>query len=164
MDEIYLRILELLTPAAIPPTDEKELWIYNQLKKIKWIDLDYAQLEAYEMRPDVQFPCVLIDIEFPNTETQGKNNLQMCQARCTLRWAFNFLGGTAKNTPEVVRAQSLEYFNIVKAGYLALQGKKSVGSGSFDRKSIVTEKRADMFKVVANTFATTFLDKSAVIG
>ena len=45
--------------------------LQQKVSELKWIDFDFGQLDAYELRPPVQFPCALIDIELPETREQG---------------------------------------------------------------------------------------------
>lgn len=158
MDEIYLTLLALLTPEEVP-TEPKLLAIYNQLKKIRWVDMDKGQLEFYDTRPAVAFPCALIKVEIFRTENLG-NNIQRCYGRGTIRLAFDYVGETSAQTPEALRQQSLEYFEMLKAVYLAIQGKTG-GAGKFDRQSAVEENRPDGLKVLNMPFTTIWLDKSA---
>lgn len=158
MDEIYLTLLGLLMPEE-EPTDPKQLGIYNQLKKIKWVDMDKGQLEFYSTRPAVAFPCALIKVEIAKTENLG-NNIQRCYGNGTIRLAFDYVGETSAKTPEGLRQQSLEYFQLLKAVYMAVQGKTG-GVGKFDRQSAIEENRPDGLKVLNMPFTTVWIDKSA---
>ena len=160
MDEIYLALLALLTPEE-EPTEPKQLAIYNQLKKLRWVDMDKGQLEFYETRPAVAFPCALIKVEITKTENLG-NNVQRCFGRGTIRIAFDYVGETSAKTPEALRQQSLEYFELLKGVYLAIQGKIG-GTGKFDRQSAAEENRPDGLKVLNMPFTTVWIDKSASI-
>lgn len=51
MKQIYLTLLELL----------------NLVPALKFTDLDKGQLEFYQTRPAVAFPCALIKIEITKT-------------------------------------------------------------------------------------------------
>lgn len=158
MKEIYLKMLDLL--AFMPqPNTAKELEVYNQLQKIRWIDMDKGQLEFYDTRPAVAFPCALIKIEVARTENLG-NNVQRCYGRGIVRLAFDYVGETAAKTPQALRAQSLAYFELVEAVYLAVQGKPA-GLAKFDRQSATEENRPDGLKVLNIPFSTIWLDKSA---
>lgn len=158
MEEIYLDLLALLTPEEAP-TDPKLLSIFNQLQKLRWVDMDKGQLEFYQTRPSVAFPCALIKIEINKTEDLG-NNIQRCYGSGTIRLAFDYVGETSAKTPTALRKQSLEYFELVKAVYLAVQGKKG-GVGKFSRSFAREENRPDGLKVLNIPFATVWLDKSA---
>jgi len=158
MDEIYLTLLALLTP-DVAPAEPKALAIYNQLKKIRWVDMDKGQLEFYETRPAVAFPCALIKVEITKTENLGQN-VQRCYGKGTIRLAFDYVGETSAKTPQALRQQSLEYFESLKAVYLAIQGKVG-GAGKFDRQSATEENRGDGLKVLNVPFTTLWIDKSA---
>ncbi|RQO78099.1 hypothetical protein DBR40_09115 [Pedobacter sp. KBW01] len=158
MKEIYLRTLELLTPTEIP-TDPKELDRFNRLQFIKWIDKDKGQLEFYEVRPAVAFPCALIKVEITRTENLGRN-VQRCHGRVTIRLAFDYVGGTSAATPAGTRQQSLDYFDLAQAVYLTIQGKTG-GAGKFDRQSATEEPRPDGLTILNIPFTTVWLDESA---
>lgn len=159
MKTIYFATLEILNPTAIP-NDPKELEVYQQLKRLGTIDLDIGQLEFYENRPAVSFPCALIQISIPRIVTLA-NNIQQCTAQIGIRVAFDLIGSTAKHTPSAIREKSLEYFDLIGAIYKAFQGKLGTGIGKFDRASVVEEKRPDGLKVVEIVFNTVFIDKSS---
>lgn len=161
MKQVYSEVLGLLNP-QIAPVDPNELAIYNQLKKIRWVDLDKGQLEYYTTRPAVAFPCSLIKIEITKTETIG-NNVQRCNGRITVRLAFDYVGNTAAATPEPIREESLEYFDIAEAVYLVMQGKGNREVGEFNRSMAVEENRPDGLKVLSIVFTSTWLDKSAAL-
>jgi hypothetical protein len=158
MKQIYLTSIGLLSP-EVEPVEAKELAIYNQLKKIRWVDMDKGQLEFYDTRPAVPFPCALVKVEISKTEDMG-NGIQRCYGRVIVRLAFNYVGETSNLTPEATRLQSLDYFDLVEAVYLGMQGK-AVGKGKFDRQSAVEENRPDGLKVIAVPFAASWLDTSA---
>ena len=158
MDEIYLNLLALLTPQEIP-TAPKQAAIYNQLKKLQQVDMDKGQLEFYDTRPAVAFPCALIKVEITQTESLG-NNIQRCYGRGTIRVAFDYTGQTSLKTPDALQEQSLDYFEILKGIYSAVQGK-TAGAGKFDRQSAIEEQRTDGLKVLNMPFTTVWLDQSA---
>lgn len=158
MKEIYLNILQLLSPSP-QPAEPKQAAVYNQLKKLQWVDIDKGQLEFYQNRPPVAFPCALINIEINKTENLG-NNIQRCLIGCSIRIAFDYIGETSAKTPKGLTEQSLAYFDLLQAVYLALQGKKN-GTGRFDRQSLTEEKRPDGLKTINMRFTTEWIDKSA---
>ena len=157
MKALFLKALELLNPTEVP-TDPAELAIYNQLKLIRFSDLDKGQLESNTDRPAVAFPCVLIGIELPNTVDIG-NDKQKCQARINLRIAFDYTGRTGSNVPTPVQEQSLAYFDLIDAIYKTFQGYFGSGFTRFSRVSLREERRNDGLKVLTMPIATTFIDQ-----
>lgn len=141
MKALYLKALELLEP----------------ITSIKYADLDKGQLESEE-RPALQFPCVLIKIEYTQTkDIVGKQ--QKVQARLSLRIAFNFTGNrTGSNAEQEVRAESLAYFDTVEEIHQAFQAYFGSGFTRFSRLNLQEERRNDGLKVVSLPYATSFLD------
>ena len=139
----------------------KTLGLIKTVPSIKFADLDKGQLDNYEVRPALIFPCVLIRLEFPKTENIGAKQ-QKVQAQITLRVAFDFVGRTASNTPEPVVEQSLGYFDTMTDLYKAFQDYYGDGFTRFSRISLREEKRNDGLKVVNMPFITNLIDKSAV--
>ncbi|MGV3705436.1 MAG: hypothetical protein ACO1NU_08660 [Arcticibacter sp.] len=159
MRAAYETTLSLLEPEA-EPDNEYDLEIYNQLKKLRWVDLDKGQLEFYDMRPAIALPCALIRVELTRAETIG-NNDQRCTGRVIIRLAFDYVGSTSKASPATIRQQSLEYFDLLEGVYRAVQGKSGKGVGKFERVNAMEQTRPDGLKVLEMTFNTTWIDKSA---
>lgn len=141
MKALYLKALELL----------------KEVPAIKYADLDKGQLEDYENRPSLQFPCVLIKIEYPRCDTiVGKK--QKVQVRLTLRVAFNYIGRTGSNVPTLVMDQSLAYLDTMQDLYDKFQDYYGEGFSKFSRVNLQEEKRNDGLKVMSLPFSTTFVD------
>ena len=47
----------------------------SKVSELEWIDLDFQQLDSYELRPPVLFPCALIDVELPEPDKTGQRTL-----------------------------------------------------------------------------------------
>lgn len=141
MKALYLKALELLEP----------------ITAIKYVDLDKGQLESEE-RPALQFPCVLIKIEYPQTRDIVAKQ-QKVQARLSLRIAFNFTNNrTGSNATEEVRAESLSYFDTIEEIHQAFQAYFGNGFSRFSRLNLQEERRNDGLKVVSLPYATSFVD------
>ncbi|GGH02830.1 hypothetical protein [Pedobacter zeae] len=159
MTEAFLKLLELLMPSEVP-TDPKLKEIYDQLKKIEWFDLDKDQLENYDVRPAVAFPCALIKIDIPGATDMG-NKVQQCMYRIRIRLGFDYTGDTsAINNIEAIMA-GMEYAYITQAVYQTLQGTILAGMGKLSRRSQVDEERGDGFKVMNLEFTMGAVDQSA---
>lgn len=143
MKTIYTKLLELL--ATVPA--------------IRWVDLDKGQLEFYQSRPAVAFPCALIKVEITRTQNMGAN-IQQCDGRGVIRLAFDYTGETNAATLAATRNESLMYFDVLQDVYLAVQGKNG-GNGFFNREAVTEENRADGLKVMVIPFTTSWIDKTA---
>lgn len=97
MKDLFLFVRELLK--AVP--------------ELRYIDKDKGQLESYQTRPAVAFPCCLIKIS-NNPIEYLHSSLQKRTGVVTLRVAFDYVGSTNADTPENTLIQSLEYFDIVE--------------------------------------------------
>lgn len=126
---------------------------------LKWIDADDGQLEFFELRPAVSFPCALVDVEYPQCEDLS-DTMQMCNARVTIRLAFEPAGKTNSAAPTLVQSAALARFVTVAACYSALQGWSDTDVGSFSRVSQITEKREDNLKVIVQVWETTFTEEA----
>ncbi|MCK4499827.1 hypothetical protein KAU11_04975 [Candidatus Babeliales bacterium] len=133
--------------------------IINQLKTevpaLRWIDADMGQLDFYEMKPPVVFPCALIDIDLPKCEDLAEL-VQDCDATITIRLAFEPMGQTNSTAPESVQNRALAMWDTVSQVFTALQGFENATFGSLSRTSQVTEKRDDNIKVVKQVWDTVF--------
>lgn len=132
--------------------------ITEKLKTIpalRWIDSDEGQLDYYETRPAVAFPCCLIDMELPQCDDQG-GAAQLITARVTLRLAFEPLGQTNTAAPVSVQNKALEKWDTVDAVFSLLQGWGDAEVSPFSRISQTTEKRDDNIRVIRQVWETTF--------
>ena len=87
-----------------------------------WIDEDLGQLSmAGSMRPAVDFPCCLIDIE--NSDCQDLTDLcQFVKIRITLKLAFPYQGESYSKASEKVREKALDRYSVVNEVHDCLQG------------------------------------------
>lgn len=115
---------------------------------IKWIDMDYGQLEAEE-RPAVAFPCALVDIAYPNcTDEFEESREQSCDCVVTVRLAFLPRGATHAAAPQLQRTLAFSILDNVKEVASALHGLTLAGSTEpLSRKSQLPERRDDGLRV-----------------
>lgn len=138
----------------------KEIFLYlRQILKtvptIRWIDLDKGQLNNYEVRPDIDFPAVLLKIEYPTTsKLTGKQ--QQCNIVITANIAFDFMDDTSSITPDETLMQSLEVYDIADQVHKKLQGAMdfTVIRTPLERASVRDPNRADKIKVLQNVYTT----------
>lgn len=141
---------------------------------LKWIDQDFGQLEIYEYRPSVNFPCVLVDFAAAQFENQSRL-VQSGVVNITIRLGFAPFSQSYAEAPLSVKEKALEYYDIEQAVYRALQGWQPVNAGEryvqpLMRVSSQTEQRvsasgaqdASGLRVRIITFSTAFDDLSAM--
>lgn len=129
----------------------------EKVAELHWIDFDFGQLDSYQMRPPVQFPCALIDIELPETRDRGER-MQQCRVAITLRVAFEQPGQTSQKTPQYVRDRALSIYDILKKIHAALHGYDGAEFGKIVRRSLTTERREDPLKVFNMRFETSYTE------
>jgi hypothetical protein len=140
---------------------KKTSGIIKNLNAFKWIDKDNRQLDEYEGKPSVPFPCALIKVSLPKCESIGGGR-QMCTAQITVRLGFNLVRSeTSTKAPDEALEKSLKYLDDVEAVYIALQGYTDSEVEIYDRVTQTEEERQDGLTVVKMIFTTSFIDMSA---
>lgn len=130
------------------------------IEALRWIDSDEGQLDYYETRPAVAFPCCLVDIELTQCTDQSDKQ-QMVTARVTLRIGFEPIGQSNTAAPANVQEKALEKWDTVDAVFNALQGWYDSEVAEFSRVSQTTEKRDDNIRVIRQVWNTNFIEEVA---
>lgn len=132
-------------------------WLEQEVPDLRWIDEDEGQLNTQPgIRPAVDFPCCLIDIQYPSckdiTETQ-----QIVNAAITLKLAFTPSGETNNHAPEPIRSRALERFATVDKVQSCLQGWTAGEIISpVSRRSARASTTSGVLKVYTIIYDTTF--------
>ena len=130
-----------------------------QVPEIRWIDADEGQLNIPNgQRPAVAFPCVLIDMSYPETEALNAGT-EKIRAQFSLRIAFEGFGQTSSAAPEVVRERALQRLDTLEKIHRTVQwwncGRKI---NPMRRLRVATERRQDGLKVYNMVYETAFID------
>lgn len=135
--------------------------IEKEVPEIRQIDIDLGQLETYETRPAVSFPCVLID--FPATPySNHSQGWQWADVNVTIRLGFTPFSSASSITPDVTKEQALHFFELENKLYEALQGFTAGGCiQPLIRVSAATERREDAYRVREIQFTTGTEDDTA---
>jgi hypothetical protein len=149
-------------------------YLKTAVPALKWIDQDFGQLEIYEYRPNVNFPCVLIDFSAAQFENQSRL-VQSGFLTVTIRLGFAPFSQSYQEAPLNVKEKALEYYDLEQELYKALQGWQPENAGEryaqpFIRVSAQTEQRvsasgaqdASGLRVRIITFTTYYDDLSAM--
>lgn len=143
--QIYLAISERLS-AMVP--------------ELNWIDYDWGQLN--DERPAVAFPCVLIDIAYPDCKNLAEGagaTEQMVNAAVTIKLAFQPLGDSQVNAPDSSRMAALKPLDTIDSLHKALQGWNDGGTfAGLSRRRGGSVPRRDRLKVYNLVYETTFID------
>lgn len=134
----------------------------NAVPEIKYIGQDFSQLEAYDIRPAVAFPCCLIDFIGTNYD-QMQNNRQWGNAAFQLKLGLDNFSSDTNFSPDAVKEKALLYYDIEYKIYKAFQGWDADGLiQPITRINDAKEPREDLLRVRIITFNTTFEDDGAV--
>lgn len=135
--------------------------IKSTVPDIRFIDHDLGQLENYEIRPSVSWPCCLIDIDKIQYSDADSNNEQMAQGTITLRLGLVKYTDSNNLTPANVFENSLKYYEIENEVFKALHGWNPEGFSKLLRRVAATEKRDDDIRVRVITFDVSYRDAGA---
>lgn len=128
---------------------------------IRFITQDLGQLENYEMRPAVTWPCCLIDIDnFNFSDIQSKYH-QMAQGTITLRIGLVKYTDLSNLSPDQAKEAALKYLEVEQEVYTALHAWAPQGFSRCLRQVAVTERRDDDIRVRVMKFSLSFTDESA---
>lgn len=135
--------------------------IQAQVPEIKHIDVEMSQLEAYEQRPAVAFPCVLIDFNNFEFKDNGDNS-QAAEGEVNIRLAFAPRSNTSQSTPSLWKEKGLQYLELEWKLHRALHGwhPNDNAFGSFNRLGVATERRDDDLRVRNMRYGVAFEDDS----
>jgi hypothetical protein len=134
--------------------------INTAMPAIKFISQDLGQLDLYDERPPVSWPCVLIDIGDAAFEDAG-NNLQLATANVTLRLSHTTYSDISNLPNAQVRELGLKYYELEHELCSYLHGWQPVDAqgneydelGELCRVATATEKRDDNIRVRLITFS-----------
>ena len=122
------------------------------ISEIKWIDLDYGQLENGDS--GLKFPCGLIKLSANNKDIDESGS-QEKNWTIQLRLAWDAIGNrTSADTPETVLTRSLAWADVASKVYDLFQGAELGNFDAFECTSEGQETRSDGLLVYKYTFST----------
>lgn len=136
--------------------------IKDKVPQIKYIDQDLGQLENYDLRPAVAFPCSLIDTDEFEFSEQGNEPRQIGDGFIVIRMGVPAWSSSAGITPSGVREKALEYYEIEHSIFKALHYWSPDGFSKLLRRKVRTEKRDDGIRVRIIVFQVVYTDSSCV--
>lgn len=94
--------------------------IKTEMPEIKWCDQDLGQLEDYEQRPPVKFPCVLVD--FPDTDfDQDGDQYQTAKQVIQFKLGYAAYSSAEMHTPVKQIQNALFFYELEKLLYQVFQ-------------------------------------------
>jgi len=130
----------------------------TQVPALKWIEMDIGQLN--QQNPPVAFPCALVGIKLTRCQSVT-DSLQDCEARISVRLAFNTQLNTAAAVPDAARNTSLTVYDTIAAVYAALQGWGTDNFDSLSRTAQGDEPPRNGLFIYKLEFSTSFEDETA---
>ena len=121
----------------------------DNVKELRWIDADEGQLDFYDERPPVAFPCCLVDVSMPQCEMKSITMpvMQKCLLRVTLTVAFDDCASLNCRTPQTVREVAYRRLDLLQHIHQALQGRwQDKFLQCYSRRSCTPRRRQDGLK------------------
>jgi hypothetical protein len=143
------------------------LAIQEQIKaavpEVRYIDQDLGQLDYYEDRPAVSWPCAFID--FPAAQYQDESQeVQWAAVNVSIRIGFSPFSSANSLSPDISKENALQFYEVENKLFKALQGFDANGCiQPLTRISAHTEKRQDPFRVRELLFTTATEDDTAQV-
>lgn len=135
--------------------------LLEQVPELRYIDQDMGQLEHYEIRPAVSFPCALIEVDEFDFSEVGSQLRQIGEGFVIIRLGTPAFSPANNLAPAAVREKALDYYNVEEKIYQALHGWNADGFSKLLRRKSKREERNDTIKVRVMVFATSFDDDTA---
>lgn len=143
--------------------------IKTAVPEIRWIDQDFGQLEQFEYRPAVSFPCCLVDFPLANYS----NNAELAQIgdiTVQLRLGFAPFDKSHVGAPTTVRERAVDYYAIEQKVVEAVQGWFTaytqplirINAGTEQRMSASDQADSIGLRVRVVNFSTCYDDLSAL--
>lgn len=129
--------------------------LIEETNLVTFIDRDKNQIDNYDVRPAVKFPCALINIAITKRKNLDSKK-QLCNCTITVRVAFERKGESSNISSQSRIDMALSYYDTVDGLEAKLQGYEDSEVNPFECLSTIDEQRPD-FDVVRLTFATSFI-------
>lgn len=129
----------------------------SKLKELTWLkmsDRDRGQLDHYEGKPSVIFPCALIKINMPKRKNWSQQT-QLRNLSIQIRVAFERLyDASTLNSSETNRLKALDYYDKIEEVDELFQGfRDSYFNGAWECTATFDEERPD-YDIIRFTFST----------
>lgn len=134
----------------------------SQVESLRWVDLDFGQLENPGENYAVQFPCALVDIAEVQYQDETEGNQQavvMLAVKLALDIYEDYHIADGVEAPQ--RDTAFQRLAMIEEVHKALQGWEGEYFTPLTRVDIVSEKNEDFLKVFSMQYKTQAIDYSA---
>ncbi len=133
-----------------------------EVPELKYVDMDWGQLDYYNPHPPVKFPCALIDT--PNIQWSNVlNKAQLGVVTVAITIADLRLSNSSNAAPAIQKNKAMEIFDILQKIHIALHGWTAHQSYTgLMRQSNAIRRREDGVKLHQIIFTTEVKDNSAI--
>jgi hypothetical protein len=134
------------------------LRLVSKVPELRYVDADLGQLDHYDIRPSVSWPCCLIDLdEFKFFET-GNKLRQIGDGFISLRIGMVRYGESNNLVADNVRLNALRFYSIENKINQVLHGWEDEGFSRLLRRFAGTERRTDDIRVRIIKYAVSYND------
>ncbi|RYF86952.1 MAG: hypothetical protein EOO03_11175 [Chitinophagaceae bacterium] len=130
--------------------------IQKEAPEVRYIEQDLGQLENYQIRPAVSWPCALIDLDEIDFSDAGNDLVQIGQGFVQIRVGLVKYTDSNNLTPKNIRPNALRYMEQAEKLANALHGWAPEGFGRLLLRKSVTEKRDDDIRAKVLRFEISF--------
>jgi hypothetical protein len=117
-------------------------YLKTAVPELRWIDQDFGQLERFRYRPEVSFPCALIDFVQATYSNQAEL-AQIGEVTINIRIGFAPFSQSHQAAPQDVKERALAYYNLEQRIFEAVQGWAPVSPGPGGRAYLSTPHQAN---------------------
>lgn len=143
--------------------DQIMVRIQAKAPSVRFIAPDSGQLEFFELKPPVSWPCVLIDLEDFNFSDNGNDLSQIGTGIIRLRIGLIQYTKVNNLTEKQYRDKGNSYFEVENEVFKALHGWSPNNSTvKLVRRRSGKEKREDDLRVRVIDFETSYKDITAI--
>ena len=152
MDDLFTAIIARLTDDLVYHGLNADL-AQPPAQKLKYVDMDWGQLDNYPQHPPAGFPCALLDVRSLNYSDAG-NQKQIGLADIEVRIADVVLNNSSSAAPATQRANALRNLRLYDAVFQFLHGwvPPNIDYGPLTRISGSRTKRADGIREMRMVF------------
>lgn len=123
---------------------------------VRYIEQYLGQLENYDLRPPVNWPCCLIDIDDFSFSDTGNELGQLAGGFLQVRIGLVKYTDSNNLTPANIRPNGYKYMEVADAVAAALHGWAPPGCTRLLKRAAVTEKRDDDIRVKVLRFTFSY--------
>ncbi len=131
----------------------------KNVPEVAYINEDWGQLDYYDTRPPVRWPCVLLEVEGVNYKTMG--GVQYGEGILSVRVA-DFRNMQQANAKADGVTPRNEMFDVVGLVHSAVQGLSTEVVSRLNRDTLKRVRRDDAIREVVLTYHFTIKDATTV--